>query len=161
MERPSDELIYDRTQADVTRVKGLTQKLIQGTATAGETAEWLGRRMKGAWNNTDLNRIETWTAYLAQVLRQQGYDAPIKTGKVWQEQDIPFRADVDRIRGNVETLQAGFYALPDWREIAYNNTVDLIQANALEWDLHCIEVWLGRMVAAFLYAGEIYAGEVW
>ena len=75
--------------------------------------------------------------------------------------DFPTRGEVDRIRRNVDALQAGFYSLPDWREIVYNNTLGYEQANALEWDLYTIYVWLERMVAAFVYAGEIYAGEAW
>ena len=63
--------------------------------------------------------------------------------------DFPYRSEIDRIRHNVDNLQQGFYSLPDWREIVYNNTIDFNQANALEWDLQTIDIWLQRMMAAF------------
>lgn len=106
------------------------------------------------------NRLETWTTYLAAQLRSYGYSVTVQT-RTWTRTDYPTRTEVDRIRRNVDALQAGFYSLPDWREIVYDNTMHYTQANALEWDLHTIYVWLGRMVAAFVYAGEIYAGEAW
>lgn len=77
----------------------------------------------------------------------------------WTREDFPTRREVDRIRRNVDALQAGFYSIPDWREIVYNNKLDFNQANAIEWDLDRIYVWLERMVAAFAYATEIYGGE--
>ena len=77
MPQQLDDLIFDRTQSDVNRVQSLTQKMIAGTATEAEKAEWLGGKMKGAWNASDLNRIEEWTAYLYDVLLQYGYTAVI------------------------------------------------------------------------------------
>ena len=133
-----ENLIYDRTQADVD---------------AG-----LDKARTGA---DFLNRIESWSAYLAERLRGYGYAvkmAEIKTN--WTMEDIPYRSEIDRIRRNVDALQQGFYSLPDWREIVYNNTVDFNQANALEWDLQAIDVWMQRMIAAFIYSGEVYCGEV-
>ena len=106
------------------------------------------------------NRLEQWTTYLSAQLRSYGYSVTVQT-REWTRTDYPTRTEVDRIRRNVDALQAGFYSLPDWREIVYNNTLGYEQANALEWDLHTIYVWLERMVAAFVYTGEIYAGEVW
>lgn len=114
------------------------------------------------WNASDFNRLETWTTYLAAQLRGYGYAVTVAT-RTWTRTDYPTRGEVDRIRRNVDALQAGFYSLPDWREIVYDNTLGYEQANALEWDLHALYVWLGRMIAHFdfLRSGEIYAGEAW
>lgn len=111
-----------------------------------------------AQNAADWNRLETWTAYLAAQLRSYGYSVTVQT-RTWTRTDYPTRGEVDRIRRNVDALQAGFYSLPDWREIVYNNTLGYEQANALEWDLQSIYTWLQRMVASFWYSGEIYGGE--
>lgn len=111
-----------------------------------------------AQNAADWNRLETWTAYLAAQLRSYGYSVTVQT-RTWTRTDYPTRTEVDRIRRNVDALQAGFYSLPDWREIVYNNTLGYEQANALEWDLQSIYTWLQRMVASFWYSGEIYGGE--
>lgn len=94
------------------------------------------------------NRIEQWTTYLAAQLRSYGYQVPVQT-RTWTREDYPTRSEVDRIRRNVDALQAGFYSLPDWREIVYNNTLGYEQANALEWDLQRLYDWLGAMVNSF------------
>ena len=104
------------------------------------------------------NRLEQWTTYLSAQLRSYGYSVAVQT-REWTRTDYPTRTEVDRIRRNVDALQAGFYSLPDWREIVYNNTLGYEQANALEWDLQSIYTWLQRMVASFWYSGEIYGGE--
>lgn len=115
---------------------------------------------KGKLSAAMLNRIETWTAYLSGLLAEYGYLAVVDVREeAWQMSDIPTRGDIDRIRRNVDALQTGFYSLPDWREIVYNNTMDYVQANALEWDLQTLYDWLQRMCAAFIYSGEVYGGE--
>lgn len=83
-----DNLVYDRTQADVDRVKELTKKMQQGVQAAvipanvlvadinqttlatqvlteSDIAEWKAG-MKGAWNYTDINRVGEAVGYLAQ-----------------------------------------------------------------------------------------------
>lgn len=58
----------------------------------------------------------------------------------------------------MDYLQECFFAIPEWREIVYNNTVDAGQLNAFEWDLHLLDLWLSRLVAFLLYSGTIYSG---
>lgn len=83
-----DDLVYDRTQADVDRVKELTKKMQQGVQSAvipanvlvadinqttlakqvlteSDVAEWKAG-MKGAWNYKDINRVGEAVEYLAQ-----------------------------------------------------------------------------------------------
>ena len=52
------EWVYDRTQADVERVKVLNDKYAAGTISEEEKMEWAAG-MKGALNVADLNRIES------------------------------------------------------------------------------------------------------
>ena len=113
-------------------------------------------------NADDLNRIETATAFLRDRLSGLGYRASLLCKTDWQAGDLPPRGEIDRVRGNIDALQWSFYSLPDWREIAYNATVDAGQLNAWEWDLHILGVWLDRMVAGFEFqrAGEIFGGEL-
>ena len=107
---------------------------------------------KGKLSAPMLNRIEDWTAYLAAVLAEYGYLAAVHVRQsAWHMTDIPTRGDIDRIRRNIDALQTGFYSLPDWREILYNNTLDYVQANALEWDLQRIYDWLESMVQSFRF----------
>lgn len=157
MQQPFDNLVFDRTKAQAERVSELNGKMSEGTATDAEIAEWM-QTSDGALNFVMLNRLETWTTYLAAQLRSYGYAVTVTT-REWTRTDYPTRTEVDRIRRNVEALQQGFYNLPDWQEIVYDNTLGHEQANALEWDLQAIYTWLQRMVASFMYSGEIYGGE--
>lgn len=72
-----EDLIFDRSQSDVDHVIDVTRRISKGTASDEETAEFLQGRMKGSWNYIDLNRIESWTAYLYDILLQNGYVAEI------------------------------------------------------------------------------------
>lgn len=99
-------------------------------------------------NVADWNRIEQWTSYLSAQLRSYGYSVAVET-RSWTREDYPTRGEIDRIRRNVDALQSGFYSLPDWREIVYNNTLNYDQANALEWDLQRLYDWLRAMVGSF------------
>ena len=61
-----DTLITDRTQADEERVEELAAKGYDAMSDA-EKAEWDGE-MKGAYDASDLNRVESAVAYLAELL---------------------------------------------------------------------------------------------
>ena len=62
------ELITDRTSQDVARVKELTFK----DMTADELTEWLAG-MKGAYNYTDLNRVNEAVIYVTERLKTVGW----------------------------------------------------------------------------------------
>lgn len=62
-----NELVYDRTQADVDRVFTLRNRILSGGLNAlseEERAEYMAG-MKGAYNATDLNRIGEAVKYIA------------------------------------------------------------------------------------------------
>jgi hypothetical protein len=63
-----DTLITDRTYDDVLHVQELKAKIINQEATADEIAEWLLCACKGAYNYTDLNRVNQAMAYVSQAL---------------------------------------------------------------------------------------------
>ena len=66
-----DDLIYDRTQADVDRVYELKGKILAGGLSAltdAEKTEYMAG-MKGAYNYTDLNRVGQAVAYIAQQMK--------------------------------------------------------------------------------------------
>lgn len=109
-------------------------------------------------NFEDLNRIETWTQYLAGYLRSLGYEVYVQT-RTWEMKSIPWRREIDRIRRNIIRLHAAFVLLPDWRDISFTNSLDFEQVNVLEWDLQTIYNWLSHMVARFWQSGEFFAGE--
>lgn len=69
-------LITDRTQADVARVQEVAAKIIRGTASEAEIAEWNAATMKGAYNYTDLNRVTAAIEALKAALEGYGYSVP-------------------------------------------------------------------------------------
>ena len=66
-------LVTDRTQEDVAYVKLLLNKLIDGTATDEERAEWNSFTLKGAYNHTDLNRVTAAMEALKEKFETLGY----------------------------------------------------------------------------------------
>lgn len=69
-----DTLITDRTLADVERVKALRKKGF-AAMTSEERSEFLAP-VKGAYNATDLNRVQEAMEYLAERFRGYGYNVP-------------------------------------------------------------------------------------
>ena len=61
------ELITDRTQYHVTLLNRLRKKA-WSSMTASEQAAWYGDAAKGAYNYTDLNRVETAVKEIAEKL---------------------------------------------------------------------------------------------
>ena len=123
-------LITDRTQADVDRMRALAKK---GWArmTATEKEQWAGK-LKGAYNATDLNRVGGAVTYLADILiklpdEMLDYLASIGvapdafwavpydpedyniTGAVgWQESAIPTAEQLSEYLAKVVLLRAAF-----------------------------------------------------
>lgn len=99
-----DTLITDRTQSDITRWRTLHDK---GWAnmTADEKAEWTAG-MKGAYNATDLNRVNDALIYLRDLFGGFGFLADIK---------LPVITDV-----TPGTIEPGESRLPDgYTELEY------------------------------------------
>ena len=70
-----DTLITDRTQADVTKLKSLLSKP-KVMWSNEEWSEFLLAKDKGAYNATDLNRLQEAMEYLAERFRGYGYNVP-------------------------------------------------------------------------------------
>ena len=69
-------LITDRTQADVSRVKQIAEKIKNGTASESDLSEFNSAAMKGAYNYTDLNRVTEAMEALKAKLEGYGYAVP-------------------------------------------------------------------------------------
>lgn len=69
-------LVTDRTQQDVAYVRQLVEKLVTGTATEAEKAEWNSFTLKGVYNHTDLNRVTAAMNALKAKLEGYGYAVP-------------------------------------------------------------------------------------
>lgn len=109
-------------------------------------------------NFEDLNRIEHWSAFLADQLTAIGYPIVLSV-RSWSQQDIPWQKEIDRIRKNICKLYAAYHSFPEWCEITMTNSLDFTQVNAMEWDLKMIYTWLNRMVSIFWHCGTFSLSE--
>lgn len=143
-------LITNRTQADVDRVKELAAK---GWAnmTTSEQAEWLAG-MRGAYNYTDLNRVELAVQTLAEIL---GVTVTVKTN--WQATDVPKQADMNRYLDNIRKLRA-MNTILSTTPVAPVNMAGLTYRTAN--DIEQILVDIERHISTWFRCGDVICGEV-
>lgn len=92
-------LVTDRTQADVDRAASFQARGFANLSEA-EQAEWLAG-LKGAYNYSDLNRVEAAVKALADMMN---ISLVVKTD--WAVTDIPLAADMQRYLDNIRALRA-------------------------------------------------------
>lgn len=94
------ELITTRTQAHIDRLNALKAKGWENL-TDSEKEEWYGTAAMGAYNYTDLNRVEAAVAELAEMA---GLNLTTKTN--WTKWDVPTSEDMSRYIGNLNAIMA-------------------------------------------------------
>ena len=99
-----DELIFDRTQADVDRVRELKQKYLAGTITETERTEFL-EGLKGAYNAKDLNRVGNAVAYIAALLRNFGIRVSVNPRTDWSADKVPAQSDASRYIADIAAIK--------------------------------------------------------
>lgn len=155
-------LVTDRTQADVGRAEYLNSLWVQHvwTGTPEELAEWEAGA-KGAYNVTDLNRVNAAVEYLAGVFTSYGYTVSLQATPTWAIGEIPTEEQMGAYLSNVAALRAVINmpvatpAVPaDMALLTY------IEANNIEQILVDINQLLLNAAAAWFYSGDVYCGEV-
>ena len=129
-----ENLIFDRTQTDIEQ-----------------------KTSKGYYNYTDLNRIETWCEYLANLLNSYSYPVSIAIKKNWNMSDLPNTDDMERIRSNVNVIKTAFHAYTDVPENLNYMTIE--KANAIEKILSEIDFLTKNMISSFRYSNTFNSGE--
>lgn len=152
-------LITDRTAADVSKVKTLESKGSR-VWTAAERTEWLSE-LKGSYNASDLNRVGSAVDYVTQRLKSCGILVKVAPRVDWQETDIPSRQDMDSYLADIVTLRSALplrsnipQAPEDMQKLTWE------EANTIESILLAVDETITRMVQAWYYSGDLYAGEV-
>ena len=126
-DNPIPYLITDRKRADADRVVALSLMDYESMSDT-ERAEW-NSDLKGAYNASDINRVESAVAYLAAALRvlpielreyaenldvgwDKYFDVPygsdaysVTTKENWTLKDVPTPADMERYLANVVKLR--------------------------------------------------------
>lgn len=152
-------LIFDRTQADVSRAEYLGSKRYQDM-TESERTEW-DSALKGFYNAEDLNRVGSAIRYVTNRLAQYGYGVDTAPKTEWATGDIPTPEQMDRyvhdvraLRDKLPHLTAVPPAPDDMEDLTY------IEANNIERILRDVNAIINNIIASFVYCGEVYCGEV-
>lgn len=152
-------LITDRTQADVDRYSELRLKYLSGM-TADEKAEW-ETHLKGAYNYTDMNRVESAVEYVTNRLTEAGYVVIPVIKKNWSSKDKPTLADLNRYLKNISDIRlalATYETTPDAPSIG--KKLSFRVANDIEQILTDVDDLISKMMSAYFYLGDLYSGEI-
>lgn len=152
------ELITDRSESDALRWKELKSKGY-AAMTEDERREW--ERSKGAYNYTDLNRVEEAVAYVSQRLAELGYATEQLVTRTWAVDEVPTVADMTRYLNNVKAIRealAVYSTTPPAPESMKKLTFQ--GANDIERILLDVEMLAENMAFTFAYSGEIFGGEI-
>lgn len=152
-------LITDRTAADVNRWKMLHDKGWEAM-TAEERAEWCDG-MKGSYNHTDMNRVESAVRELTARFKARGITLPVSTKTDWTQTSWPTKNDMGRYFENVAVIREAV-GLDLGTPTAPTTAVsfDYKKANDIEAILAAVDIWLDRVEIAQMYSGDLYLGEV-
>lgn len=107
-------LIFDRTKADAARVRYLNSLIyvsengaIVNLMTAEERAEWESD-LKGAYNASDLNRVETAVEYLSARCIGHRVNVPVEAKIDWAQGEIPSAESLARYLDNASLIAGKF-----------------------------------------------------
>ena len=147
-------LVYDRTAQDVE-----TARTQRGTTLTA---------LKGCYNVTDLNRVESAVKLLAAALTSAGYPVevtPVLKGsksedREWQEGDIVQRAQWATYLDNVQRLRDAYYTLAETGELPKpEDKLGYVGANNIEKVLADIDLLIDCMKSSYRRCGTFRAGN--
>lgn len=154
-----DGLITDRDNADLERARDLAEKGVENM-TAAELQEYLAG-LKGAYNVSDLNRVEEALKYLTTRLKLAGFYIELNTKTDWRNDMLPPPAEFERYLQNVRKIRDVLPAGSDMPAVPESmENLQIYEANDIEQILLNIEQIITNISKAWYYSGETYAGEV-
>ena len=152
-------LITDRTEFDVAYAKELSSKGLGGMSDA-EKAEWLSG-LKGSYTASDLNRVGLAVDYLTSRLRSYGILAETAPKTDWATGDAPTISQMRKYLSDVEALRSAIAVLPTTPAVPPDmDGLTYAEANDIEQILKDIDRLITNMTFAWMYSGDLYAGEV-
>lgn len=154
------DFVTNRTQADVARRTELARKGF-ANMTNEERAEWLAPS-KGAYNYTDMNRVESAVAKIKSYMAMLNRDVDIYPIRSWSASDVPTTADMQRYIFNIKAVRE---SLPELHHVMPEAPASMANltyagANAIEEILYYATYFVEKKVQTFPFSGEIYGGEV-
>lgn len=167
-------LVTDRGQADVDALKALVKKPLNQW-TAAEAEAFNAAALRGAYNYTDLNRVNACMEDLVARLNGLGYAVPgyerakIQRAEenaaldpyVWDESDAPTESQMAAYLGNVAAVRQALSqaaGTPSTPESMANLTTSA--ANDIEKILADTDRLVMNIPKAWYFSGEVCAGEI-
>lgn len=151
-----ENLIYDRTEDNVTQLKELS-KLRYQDMTDEEKQSWIDN-LKGCYRYTDLNRVEEAVEYLKNKIIEYGWSINLQPTKIWTQYDYPNSSDMTRYLNNIKAIRDLNWVLSDTPNAPSNIKLGWSEANDIERILHDVELMLVNITETYLYCGEIFSG---
>ena len=152
-----EDMVIDRTDADVDTAKKLRKDVVQeGKALTNEQIEQIE---KGSCTVNVLNRIEGKQKELNDLLLSYAYMANLKNKTDWQYNDTFTYQDHQRILENLDKLINAFFRYPTTPNVP-KYLFSWQNANDVEKILVDIEMMIGDMEERFRECGTFECGEV-
>jgi hypothetical protein len=117
--------------------------------------------LKGAYNNSDLNRVEAKVQELKEILKSYNYfDEELVIKLDWAKTDFLRTGDSDRYLGNVRKIRDAYFTKTTTPDLPITlNKMDYRDANAIEQILVDIEDIIINMEQMFVYCGVANMGQ--
>lgn len=159
MEKPTEELVFDRTQQDVDRMASML-KLTYASLTDEQKAEWDSHKSKGSWNYTDANRVAAYVNYLIDWLNSVGYyiKNSEKIFELWSMISVFSTEDAKNMYSALDLVAKSIYS--DISTPVYTSALTYTKANEIESLLHKLVDYTERYLLSRFYCAEPYCGEV-
>lgn len=116
---------------------------------------------KGIYRAQDLNRVESAVTYVAGRLENMGHQSQTVPGPLWADSDIPDFDQMERYLNNLRAIRSASAVFPTTPQVPPD--MDMLtyrEANDIEQILVDVDRIMNNIEAAWMFAGEIYAGEV-
>lgn len=154
-----DNLIFDRKNQDVTKLKTLRTKVRNRTASTEEYEEWL-TSLKGAYNNTDLNRVGEAINFLSELLNNYGYTNDAKARTNWAIEEKPNPEQMADYLLNLRKIKDAYFVNINTPDLPVDmDKLTFEEANNIEKMLQDITDLLAYMTENFVYSGVANLGQ--
>lgn len=149
-----DTLITDRSYSDVEALTTLQEAIVKGTATPQQISEWNSASHKGAYNYTDLNRVNEALAYLRdREVAVLIFPYPLKTN--WAYSDEFGAVAQSQYLANINIVR-NIVGMPIDAPRTPTKISNIHHANAIEKILQLADEALSNIVNGSAYLGDTY-----